>query len=71
MPALSTTQSASIALPILPSATAWRLAGVACHLRYVEQAEKEQLAEKQAPLGAQGGEFAALIPIRNPRPGGS
>src|SRR5215471_21324064 len=49
-PALAITQSESIALPILPSTTAWRLAGVASHVRYVEKAEKEQLAEKQAPL---------------------
>jgi chlorite dismutase len=64
VPALSITQSASIALPILPSATAWRLAGVASHVRYVEKAEKEQLAEKQAPLGRKEAIFAALIPIR-------
>src|SRR5207244_5277861 len=51
VPALSITQSEAIALPILPSATSWRLAGTASHLRYVEKAEKEQLAEKQAPLG--------------------
>jgi chlorite dismutase len=64
VPALTITQSASIALPILPSATAWRLAGTASHLRYVEKAEKEQLAEKQAPLGRKEASFAALIPIR-------
>jgi len=34
------------------------------HLRYVEKAEKEQLAEKQAPLGRKEASFAALIPIR-------
>ena len=51
VPALAITQSASIALPILPSATAWRLAGVASHLRYIERAEKKLLAETQAPLG--------------------
>ena len=64
VPALAITQSASIALPLLPSATAWRLAGVAGHLRYVEKAEKVQLAEKQAPLGRKEATFAALIPIR-------
>jgi Chlorite dismutase len=64
VPALTITQSASIALPILPSATAWRLAGTASHLRYVEKAEKEQLTEKQAPLGRKEASFAALIPIR-------
>jgi len=63
-PALAITQSASIALPILPSATSWRLAGVASHVRYVEKAEKEQLAEKQAPLGRKEATFAAMIPIR-------
>jgi chlorite dismutase len=64
VPALTVTQSASIALPILPSTTAWRLAGVASHVRYVEKAEKEQLAEKQAPLGRDEATSAALIPIR-------
>ena len=64
MPALAITQSASIALPLLPSTTSWRLAGVASHLRYVEKAENEQLAEKQAPLGRKQATFAAMIPIR-------
>ena len=64
VPALSITQSEAIALPILPSATSWRLAGTASHLRYVEKAEKEQLAEKQAPLGRSEATFAALIPIK-------
>ncbi|MBR1126028.1 chlorite dismutase family protein [Bradyrhizobium lablabi] len=64
VPALAITQSASIALPILPSATAWRLVGVAGHVRYVEKTEKEQLAEKQAALGRKEATCAALIPIR-------
>jgi chlorite dismutase len=64
VPALSITQSDSIALPILPSATSWRLVGVASHVRYVEKAEKEQLAEKQAPLGRKEAIFAAMIPIK-------
>lgn len=64
VPALTITQSASIALPLLPSSTAWRLAGVTSHLRYVEKAEKEQLAEKQPPLGRKEATSAALIPIR-------
>jgi chlorite dismutase len=64
VPALAITQSEAIALPILPSATSWRLVGVAGHVRYVEKAEKEQLAEKQAPLGRKEASFAALIPIR-------
>src|ERR1700716_1595826 len=50
-PALSTVESTSIALPILPSQTSWRLAGVASHGRYVERAEKQQLAAVQAGLG--------------------
>ena len=64
VPALAITQSESIALPILPSATSWRLAGVVSSLRYVEKAEKAQLAEKQAPLGRKEATCAALIPIR-------
>ncbi|MGQ0685796.1 chlorite dismutase family protein [Bradyrhizobium sp.] len=64
MPALAITQGASIALPLLPSVTSWRLAGVAGHVRYVEKAEQAQLAEKQAPLGRKEAIFAALIPIR-------
>lgn len=64
VPALAITESTSIALPILPSATAWRLAGVAGHVRYVEKAEKEQLAAKQAPLGRKEATSAALIPIK-------
>ena len=63
-PALSITQSASIALPILPSATSWRLAGVTSHLHYVEKAEKEQLVAVQPPLGRKEASQAALIPIR-------
>jgi hypothetical protein len=63
-PALSVTHSDSIALPILPSQTGWRLLGVPSHVRYVERAEKEQLAAVQAPLGRREATFAALIPIR-------
>ena len=55
VPALSVIQSEAIALPLLPSATSWRLAGVTSHLRYTERAEKEQLAAAQAgPAGAYG-----------------
>ena len=54
VPALSVVHSEAIALPILPSQTSWRLAGVASHGRYVERAEKERLVAVQA----------ALIPIR-------
>ena len=55
---------ASIALPILPSQTAWRLAGVASHLRYTERAEKEALEAVQAALGRPEATCGALIPIR-------
>jgi chlorite dismutase len=63
-PSLSVVSSPSIALPILPSQTAWRLAGVASHVRYVERAEKEQLAAVQADLGRREATCAALIPIK-------
>jgi chlorite dismutase len=63
-PALSTVESSSIALPILPSQTAWRLAGVASHVRYVERAEKERLVAVQAGLGRPEATRAALIPIK-------
>ncbi|KWV53240.1 chlorite dismutase [Bradyrhizobium macuxiense] len=62
--ALSVISSESIALPLLPSATAWRLAGVTSHLRYTEQAEKAQLAAVEARLGRSEATHAALIPIR-------
>ena len=60
VPALSASQSSSIAPPL----TAWQLAGVASHVRYVERAEKEQLSAVQAPLGRREATVAALIPIR-------
>ncbi len=63
-PALSSVYSASIALPILPSLTSWRLAGVASHVRYTERAEKAQLVAAQAPLGRPEATCAALIPIK-------
>jgi chlorite dismutase len=63
-PALSSVYSASIALPILPALTSWRLAGVASHVRYTERAEKEQLAAVQARLGRPEATCAALIPIK-------
>src|SRR5215468_5509364 len=50
-PSLSVVHSLSIALPILPSPTSWRLAGVTSHVRYVERAEKEQLAAAHAEIG--------------------
>ena len=62
--ALSVVSSLSIALPILPSITSWRLAGVTSHVRYVERAEKDQLAAVQAGLGRPEATSAALIPIR-------
>jgi chlorite dismutase len=61
---LSVVHSQAIALPLLPSQTSWRLAGVASHLRYVERAEKAQLAAAQAGLGRPEAACAALIPIR-------
>lgn len=63
-PALSITQSEAIALPILPSATSWRLAGVTSHLRYAKRGEKEHLDAAQAGLGRPEASRAALIPIR-------
>ena len=63
-PALSVSHSESIALPILPSQTSWRLAGVASHVRYVERTEKQQLVAAQAELGRPEAKYAALIPIR-------
>ncbi|MES2198348.1 MAG: chlorite dismutase family protein [Pseudomonadota bacterium] len=64
MPSLSVVHSEAIALPLLPSSTAWRLAGVASHVRYVERGEKTQLAAVQAGLGRIEASCAALIPIR-------
>ena len=63
-PALSVVHSLSIALPILPSITSWRVAGVASHVRYVERAEKDQLVAVQAGLGRPEATSAALIPIK-------
>ncbi len=64
MPSLSVVHSEAIALPLLPSQTSWRLAGVASHVRYVERPEKTLLAEAQAGLGRPEASCAALIPIR-------
>ena len=64
VPSLSVVHSEAIALPLLPSQTSWRLAGVASHLRYVERPEKTLLAEKQEALGRPEASCAALIPIR-------
>ena len=61
---LSVVHSAAIALPLLPSQTSWRLAGVVSHPRYVERAEKLQLTELQAELGRIEAGSAALIPIK-------
>ena len=63
-PSLSVVHSLSIALPILPSPTSWRLAGVASHLRYTERPEKEQLVAVQAEIGRPEATYAALIPIK-------
>ena len=61
---LSLVHSDAIALPLLPSQTSWRLAGVASHLRYVERPEKTQLDAVQTGLGRPEASCAALIPIR-------
>jgi chlorite dismutase len=61
---LSVVNSEAIALPLLPSQTSWRLAGVASHGRYVERAERAQLEAAQAGLGRPEANCAALIPIR-------
>ena len=62
--AISSTSGAALALPLLPSQTSWRVAGVASHLRYAERAEKAKLEEAQAGLGRAEAVCAALIPIR-------
>ncbi len=64
VPALSVVKNSAIALPLLPSPTSWRVAGVASHARYVERAEKTQLAEAEAGLGRIEATCAALIPIK-------
>jgi len=61
---LSVVSNTAIALPLLPSPTSWRLAGVAGHLHYVERAEKTQLEAVQAGLGRTEATCAALIPIK-------
>ncbi len=63
-PSLSVTQSDSIALPILPSQSGWRLIGIPSHLRYTERTEKQQLVAVQAGLGRAEAKLAALIPIK-------
>jgi chlorite dismutase len=64
VPSLSVTHSAAISLPLLPSQTSWRLAGVASHVRYVERTEKQALVAAQAGLGRPEATHAALIPIK-------
>src|SRR2546430_3829670 len=63
-PSLSVVHSLSIALPILPSPTSWRLAGVASHLRYTERDEKKRLDAVRAEIGRPEATYAALIPIK-------
>jgi chlorite dismutase len=63
-PCLSIIHSEAIALPLIPSQTSWRLAGVISHLRYVERSEKIRLGATQAGLGRSEATRAALIPIR-------
>ncbi|MGM4919962.1 chlorite dismutase family protein [Tardiphaga sp. 813_E8_N1_3] len=62
--ALSITHADAISLPLLPSQTSWRLAGVASHVRYVERTEKIALVAAQAGLGRTEATHGALIPIR-------
>jgi chlorite dismutase len=62
--ALSITHADAISLPLLPSQTSWRLAGVASHVRYVERNEKIALVAAQAGLGRPEATHGALIPIR-------
>ncbi|WP_441231604.1 chlorite dismutase family protein [Tardiphaga sp. 215_C5_N2_1] len=62
--ALSITHADAISLPLLPSQTSWRLAGVASHVRYVERTEKIALVAAQAGLGRPEATHGALIPIR-------
>ena len=64
VPCLSVIHSDAIALPLIPSQTSWRLAGVASHVRYTERTEKEQLASVQARLGRPEATCAALIPVK-------
>jgi chlorite dismutase len=64
VPSLSVTHATAISLPLLPSPTSWRLAGVASHVRYVERSEKTALVAVQAGLGRPEATMAALIPIR-------
>jgi chlorite dismutase len=63
-PSLSVVHSTSVALPILPSLTSWRLVGVKSHVRYVERPEKDRLAAVQAGLGRPEATCGALIPIK-------
>ncbi|HMM91356.1 chlorite dismutase family protein [Bradyrhizobium sp.] len=63
-PSLSVVHSLSIALPILPSLTSWRLAGVTSHLRYTERTEKTELDARPAAIGRPEATCAALIPIK-------
>jgi chlorite dismutase len=63
-PSLSVVHTLTIALPILPSPTSWRLAGVASHLRYTERAEKTQLDAERSEIGRPEATHAALIPIK-------
>ena len=63
-PALSVVHTLTITLPILPSLTSWRLAGVASHLRYTERPEKNELDARPAEIGRPEATEAALIPIK-------
>jgi chlorite dismutase len=64
IPCLSIIHAEAIALPLIPSQSSWRLAGVASHVRYVERGEKVALGAVQAGLDRPEATRAALIPIR-------
>src|SRR3954471_6536554 len=64
VPCLSVIHSDAIALPLIPSQTSWRLAGVASHPRSVEREEKPAWPAGHAALGRPEASRAALIPIR-------
>src|SRR4051812_39890428 len=71
VPCLSVIHSEAIALPLIPSQTAWRLAGGARHVRYVERGEKPARPAGQAARGRPGAGRAALTPTRKSAAGGA
>lgn len=49
----------------------WTIKGLVSNVRYAEKEEKEKLLAIQAGLGRPGANFAALIPIKKMKPGGT